>query len=86
MVVLGRCGRVRQQDARALEALGHDTRLLVGYAGVDVLGVLSEEQLTVELLQAKALAAPSFGAETFGMVLTRALACATPVVASDIDG
>jgi phosphatidylinositol alpha-mannosyltransferase len=32
------------------------------------------------------LVAPSLRAESFGMVLTRALACATPVVASNIDG
>jgi phosphatidyl-myo-inositol alpha-mannosyltransferase len=38
------------------------------------------------LLSAKALAAPSLGGESFGMVLTRAFACATPVVASDIEG
>ena len=36
--------------------------------------------------RAKALVAPSLGGESFGMVLTRALACATPVVASDIPG
>jgi phosphatidylinositol alpha-mannosyltransferase len=30
--------------------------------------------------------APSLGGESFGMVLTRAFACATPVVASDIPG
>jgi phosphatidylinositol alpha-mannosyltransferase len=30
--------------------------------------------------------APSVGGESFGMVLTRAFACATPVVASDIPG
>ena len=34
----------------------------------------------------KALLAPSLGGESFGMVLTRAFACATPVVASDIEG
>ena len=42
--------------------------------------------LTAELLAAKALVAPSLGGESFGMVLTRAFACATPVVASDIAG
>jgi phosphatidylinositol alpha-mannosyltransferase len=42
--------------------------------------------LTRELLAAKALVAPSIGGESFGMVLTRAYACATPVVASDIEG
>ena len=30
--------------------------------------------------------APSLGNESFGMVITRAFACATPVVASDITG
>ena len=54
--------------------------------GIDVLGFLPQEELTEELLGAKALVAPSLGGESFGMVLTRALACATPVVASDIPG
>jgi phosphatidylinositol alpha-mannosyltransferase len=54
--------------------------------GIDSLGFLSQEELTRELLAAKALAAPSLGGESFGMVLTRAFACATPVVASDIPG
>ncbi len=54
--------------------------------GIDLLGFLSQERLTAELLAAKALVAPSLGGESFGMVLTRAFACATPVVASDIDG
>ena len=54
--------------------------------GVDALGFLSQEDLTEELLSAKALVAPSLGGESFGMVLTRAFACATPVVASDITG
>jgi phosphatidyl-myo-inositol alpha-mannosyltransferase len=30
--------------------------------------------------------APSLGGESFGMVLTRAFACATPAIASDIPG
>ena len=30
--------------------------------------------------------APNVGGESFGMVLTRAFACATPVIASDIEG
>jgi phosphatidylinositol alpha-mannosyltransferase len=54
--------------------------------GIDALGFLSQEELTAELLAAKALVAPSLGGESFGMVLTRAFACATPVVASDITG
>jgi phosphatidylinositol alpha-mannosyltransferase len=50
------------------------------------MGFLSQEDLSRELLSAKAMAAPSVGGESFGMVLTRAFACATPVVASDIGG
>jgi phosphatidyl-myo-inositol alpha-mannosyltransferase len=61
-------------------------RLRVPDEGVDVLGFLSQDALTQELLAAKALVAPSLGGESFGMVLTRAFACATPVVASDISG
>ncbi len=53
---------------------------------IDLLGSIPEQPLTDELLQARVLAAPSIGRESFGMVLTRAFACATPVVASDIEG
>jgi phosphatidyl-myo-inositol alpha-mannosyltransferase len=62
------------------------TRLRVSDEGVDIRGFLTQEALTEELLAAKALIAPSLGGESFGMVLTRAFACALPVVASDIDG
>jgi phosphatidyl-myo-inositol alpha-mannosyltransferase len=54
--------------------------------GIDVLGALSNEDLTRELLRAKVQVASSLGGESFGMVLTRGLACALPVVASDIPG
>jgi phosphatidylinositol alpha-mannosyltransferase len=54
--------------------------------GIDVLGVLSDDDLTEELLAAKLLIAPSLRGESFGMVLTRAFACAIPAVASDISG
>jgi phosphatidylinositol alpha-mannosyltransferase len=59
-----------------------------GLAGdsVDLLGVIVGEPLTHELSRAKLLVAPSLGGESFGMVLTRAFGCATPVVASDIPG
>lgn len=53
---------------------------------IDVLGFLGEEELTAEVASAQLLVAPSLGQESFGMVLTRAFACATPVVASDIPG
>src|SRR6266849_6276578 len=48
--------------------------------------IVSDAELTEELRLAKLLVAPSLGRESFGMVLTRAFACATPVVASDIAG
>ena len=54
--------------------------------GIDVVGFLSQDELTDLLRSTKALVAPSLGGESFGMVLTRAFACATPVVASDIEG
>ena len=54
--------------------------------GIDILGTLPAEERDRELLEAKVLAAPAIGAESFGMVLTEAFACATPVVASDIPG
>jgi phosphatidylinositol alpha-mannosyltransferase len=61
----------------------HGTEVL---ESIDALGFVSQDDLTSELLTAKALVAPSLGGESFGMVLTRAFACATPVVASDITG
>jgi phosphatidyl-myo-inositol alpha-mannosyltransferase len=62
------------------------TRLGVSDEGMDVVGFLSQDELTRTLLGAKALVAPSLGQESFGMVLTRAFACALPAVASDIPG
>lgn len=54
--------------------------------GIDLLGYLDDHILTEEVSRAKLLVAPSLGNESFGMVITRAFACATPVVASDIPG
>jgi phosphatidyl-myo-inositol alpha-mannosyltransferase len=62
------------------------TRLGVPDRGIDVVGFLTQEGLTDLLGSTKALLAPSLGGESFGMVLTRAFGCATPVVASDIEG
>jgi phosphatidylinositol alpha-mannosyltransferase len=62
------------------------SRLRVRDEGIDVVGFLSQEELTRTLLGAKALVAPSVGQESFGMVLTRGFACALPAVASDIPG
>jgi phosphatidyl-myo-inositol alpha-mannosyltransferase len=85
---------VRRRTGARLRIAGADplavrlllTRLRAPDDGIDVLGFLSQEDLTAELSSAKALVAPSLGGESFGMVLTRAFACSTPVVASDIEG
>lgn len=61
-------------------------RLGVHEEHIDVLGIVPTETLVREVAAAKALAAPAVGAESFGMVLTQAFACATPVVCSDIPG
>ncbi len=85
---------IRKRTGARLRIAGADplavrlllTRLRVPDDGIDVLGFLSQDDLTAELASAKALVAPSLGGESFGMVLTRAFACAAPVVASDIPG
>ena len=93
-VLLRAWPEVHRQTGARLRLVGADplaVRLLVHRArlsldGVDVLGIVDEARLTHELTKAKALAAPSVGGESFGMVLTRAVACATPAGASDIPG
>jgi phosphatidylinositol alpha-mannosyltransferase len=93
-VLLRAWPEVRRRTGARLRIAGADplavrlllTRLRVPDDGIDVLGFLSQDDLTAELASAKALVAPSLGGESFGMVLTRAFACATPVVASDIEG
>ncbi|HEY3866517.1 MAG TPA: glycosyltransferase [Solirubrobacteraceae bacterium] len=54
--------------------------------GVRALGKVSEARKHAELADADVLCAPSLHGESFGMVLTEALAARTPVVASDIPG
>src|SRR3989440_3782222 len=93
-ILLRAWGDIRARTGARLRLIGADplavrlllTRERVSDEGIDVLGFLDQDAFTAELLSAKALAAPSLGGESFGMVLTRALACATPVVASDISG
>jgi len=93
-VLLQAWPEIRRRTGARLRVAGADplaVRLLlarhrVSEDGIDVLGLLSQRELTEELLSAKALVAPSVGMESFGMVLARALACALPVVASDIPG
>jgi phosphatidylinositol alpha-mannosyltransferase len=78
--------RLRLVGAEPLSVRWLARRQGLSLDGIDLLGGLSEEELTAELLAASLLAAPSLGGESFGMVLTRAFSCATPVVASDIEG
>jgi phosphatidylinositol alpha-mannosyltransferase len=93
-VLLRAWPEIRRRSGMRLRVIGADplavrllfARLRVSDEGVDVLGFLPQDALTEELLRGKALVAPSLGGESFGMVLTRAFACATPVVASDISG
>jgi phosphatidyl-myo-inositol alpha-mannosyltransferase len=93
-VLLRAWPEIRRRTGARLRIVGADplavrlllTRERVSDEGIDVLGFLSQEDFTRELQSVKALVAPSLGGESFGMVLTRAFACATPVVASDIPG
>jgi phosphatidylinositol alpha-mannosyltransferase len=93
-VLLNAWPEIRRRTGASLRVIGADplrvrllmARLRLADDGIEVLGFLDQERFTDELLAAKALVAPSLGGESFGMVLTRALACATPVVASDISG
>jgi phosphatidylinositol alpha-mannosyltransferase len=93
-VLLQAWPEIRRRTGATLRVCGADplrvrllmTRLRVPDDGIDVLGFLPQEEFTSELMKAKALVAPSLGGESFGIVLTRALACATPVAASDIPG
>jgi phosphatidylinositol alpha-mannosyltransferase len=85
---------IRARTGAVLRIIGADplavrlllSRVGVGDDGIEIAGFLSQDELTQELLSAKVMVAPSLGGESFGMVLTRAFACATPVVASDIGG
>jgi phosphatidylinositol alpha-mannosyltransferase len=93
-VLLRAWPEIRQRTGLRLTVAGADplavrlllARLRVPDDGIDIVGFLSQEELTRTLLGAKALVAPSLGQESFGMVLTRAFACALPAVASDIPG
>ncbi len=93
-VLLRAWPEIRRRTGARLQVCGADplavrlllTRLRVPDSGIDILGFLSQAELTGLLSRTKALVAPSLGGESFGMVLTRAFGCATPVVASDIRG
>jgi phosphatidyl-myo-inositol alpha-mannosyltransferase len=93
-VLLRAWPEVRRQTGATLHVIGADpravrllmTRQKLADDGIELMGVIVGDPLTSELARAKLLCAPSLGGESFGMVLTRAFGCATPVVASDIPG
>jgi phosphatidyl-myo-inositol alpha-mannosyltransferase len=93
-VLLRAWPEIHKRTGATLKVVGADplavglllTRLRVPADGIEILGFLSQEELTALLCSTKALIAPSLGGESFGMVLTRAFGCAVPVVASDIEG
>lgn len=93
-VLLAAWPEIHRRTGARLRVVGADplaVRLLLARhrvpdAGIDVLGFVSQDDLTAELLRAKLLVAPAIGMESFGMVLIRAFACALPVVCSDIPG
>jgi phosphatidylinositol alpha-mannosyltransferase len=93
-VLLRAWPEIRARTGVRLRILGADplhvrlllTRLRLHDDGIDALGYVHEDERTAELLAAKAFVAPSLGGESFGMVITEAYACSTPVVGSDIPG
>jgi phosphatidylinositol alpha-mannosyltransferase len=93
-VLLAAWPRVHAETGARLRFIGADPLSIRWLArrrglpldGVDLLGGVHDDALTAELQAASLLVAPSLGGESFGMVLTRAFSCATPVVASDIEG
>jgi len=86
--------QIHAQTGARLRLMGTDplqyrllhARLRFDEAGIDVLGIVTNEVRTHELLRAKVSVTPALGGESFGLVLAEALACATPAVASNIPG
>jgi phosphatidylinositol alpha-mannosyltransferase len=78
--------RLRLMGTDPLQYRLLQSRLGVDDAGIDVLGIVSNEVRTHEFSRAKVSVTPALGGESFGLVLAEAFACATPAVASDIPG
>jgi phosphatidylinositol alpha-mannosyltransferase len=81
---------LREQVPATLTLVGASAeevaRMMLDDRDVRALGKVSESRKLAELAQAEVLCAPSLHGESFGMVLTEALAAGTAVLASDIPG
>jgi phosphatidyl-myo-inositol alpha-mannosyltransferase len=93
-VLLRAWPEIRRRSGARLRLIGTDplqyrllhARLRFDEDGIDVLGIVPNEERDRELASAKLFVSPALGGESFGMVLVEAFATATPVVASDIAG
>jgi phosphatidyl-myo-inositol alpha-mannosyltransferase len=81
---------LREQVPATLTLVGASpdevAHMMLDDRGVEALGKVSESRKLAELARADVLCAPSLHGESFGMVLTEALAAGTAVLASDIPG
>jgi phosphatidylinositol alpha-mannosyltransferase len=85
---------IRRRTGARLRLIGCDplqyrllhARMRFDEDGIDVLGIVPNEERDRELATSKLFVSPALGGESFGMVLVEAFATATPVVASDIPG
>jgi len=93
-VLLRAWPEIRRRSGARLRLIGTDplqyrllhTRMHFDEDGIDVLGIVPNEDRSRELASAKVFVSPALGGESFGIVLLEAFATATPVVASDIPG
>jgi phosphatidylinositol alpha-mannosyltransferase len=93
-VLLRAWPEIRRRSGARLRLIGTDplqyrllhTRMRFDEDGIDVLGIVPNEERDAELASCKLFVSPALGGESFGMVLVEAFATATPVVASDIPG
>ena len=93
-VLLRAWPEIRRRTGARLRLIGCDplqyrllhARLRFDEDGIDVLGIVPNEERDAELGSAKLFVSPALGGESFGMVLIEAFATATPVVASNIPG
>lgn len=81
----------QRPDLRALVVGPGDADALLAEAGpvlaprLDLLGLVDDETKARAMRSVDLYCAPNIGGESFGIVLTEAMAAATPVVASDLD-